>query len=142
MVVNRWLMRHHSTTWTRRVIAYGGFSAAAAFLVLSTQMNQPLLAMLAIGVASFCKDLVMPGSWAAVMDVGGKYAGTLSGFMNMLGNVGGALGPFMVGYILKWTNMNWNLTFYVSAAIYLLGVVCWRFLDPVTPLDQPEEAAA
>ena len=38
--------------------------------------------------------------------------------------------------MLRWTNSNWNLTFYVSAAIYLMGCVFWLFLDPVTPLDQ------
>jgi sugar phosphate permease len=69
------------------------------------------------------------------MDVGGKHAGSLSGMMNMAGNVGGALSPLVIGYILYWTNNNWNLTFYVSAAIYLMGTVCWRFLDPATPLE-------
>jgi hypothetical protein len=24
----------------------------------------------------------------------------------------------------------------VSAAIYLMGIVCWRFLDPATPLEK------
>jgi len=41
--------------------------------------------------------------------------------------------------ILKLTDNNWNLTFYVSATIYLLGILCWKFLDPVTPLE-PEVA--
>jgi sugar phosphate permease len=69
------------------------------------------------------------------MDVGGVHAGSLSGAMNMSGNIGGALCPLAIGYILTWSNMNWNLTFYVSAAIYLMGIVCWKFLDPVTPLE-------
>jgi ACS family glucarate transporter-like MFS transporter len=55
--------------------------------------------------------------------------------MNMMGNVGGALSPLMIGYILYWTHNNWNMTFYVSAAIYLMGIVCWALLDPVTPLE-------
>jgi MFS family permease len=77
----------------------------------------------------------MPGAWAAVMDVGGKYAGSLAGAMNMLGNMGGAISPLAIGYILTWSGNNWNLTFYLSAAVYLMGIVCWRFLDPVTPLE-------
>ena len=125
---------------TRRVIAYIGFLGAAVFLVLSTRMADSLNAMLAIGAASFFNDLVMPGSWGAAMDVGGPHAGTLSGAMNMWGNIGGALGPLMIGYILKWSGANWNLTFYVSAAVYLLGIVCWAFLDPVTPLERGEIA--
>ena len=55
--------------------------------------------------------------------------------MNMSGNIGGALCPAVIGYILYWSDFNWNLTFYISAAIYLMGIVCWKFLDPVTPLE-------
>jgi len=72
------------------------------------------------------------------MVVGGKYAGTLSGSMNMMGNFAGGIAPIAVGYILQWTDHNWAITFYVSAAIYFMGTFCWMFLDPVTPLDQPE----
>ena len=65
--------------------------------------------------------------------------------MNMWGNIGGAISPLAIGYMLKWSGNNWNLAFYVSAAIYLLGIVCWRFLDSVTPLEPDsslERAAA
>ena len=100
-------------------------------------MNDPLLATLAIGMASFSNDLVMPGAWAAAWTSGASMPGRLSGAMNMAGNIGGALWPLVIGgHPLSSTNRNWNLTFYVSAAIYLMGIVCWRFLDPVTPLEQ------
>lgn len=119
----------------RRIMAYIGFTGASAFLVLSTMVHDPLYAMLSIAMASFSNDLVMPGAWAAAMDVGGVHAGSLSGAMNMWGNIGGALCPLAIGFILTWSNNNWNLTFYISAAIYLMGTVCWKLLDPVTPLD-------
>ena len=90
--------------------------------------------MLAIGSASFFNDLTMPPSWGAAMDLGGEFAGTLSGAMNMAGNIGGAMCPMVIGYLLTWTHNNWDMTFYVSAAVYLTGVVFWRFLDPVTKL--------
>jgi sugar phosphate permease len=59
--------------------------------------------------------------------------------MNMSGNIGGAICPAAIGLILYFSNNNWNLTFYVSAAIYLMGIVCWMFLDPVTPLEEHTE---
>ncbi|MGD0362707.1 MAG: MFS transporter [Bryobacteraceae bacterium] len=127
---------------TRRLLAYIGFSGASILLVVSTRMHNPLPAMLAMGLASFSNDLVMPGSWGACMDVGGRYAGTLSGAMNMMGNLGGAASPTIIGYMLRWTDNNWDLTFYVSAAVYLMAAVMWRFLDPVTPLDEPEPLPA
>jgi MFS family permease len=118
----------------RRMVARLGFAGAGGFLFFSTRMPGPLGAMLAIGMASFCNDFVMPAAWSSAADVGGEHAGTLSGAMNMWGNIGGALSPIAIGYMLAATHNNWNLTFYVSAAVYLTGAVFWTFLDPVTPL--------
>ena len=78
-----------------------GLTGAAVLLMISFYIRDPLLAMLAMGLASFFNDTTLPGSWAACMDVGGKYAGTVSGSMNMLGNFGGMAGPVVVGYILS-----------------------------------------
>jgi MFS family permease len=119
----------------RRWLAGVGFFGASMCLVLSVNIEDPLLAMIAMGLASFSNDLVMPPAWGACMDVGGKYVGTLSGSMNMMGNLAGGLGPLAVGYILQATGQNWAVTFYVSAAVYFLGIFCWMFLDPVTSLD-------
>ncbi|MGH9839105.1 MAG: MFS transporter [Blastocatellia bacterium] len=131
--VTRWT---GSVKTTRRIMAVTGFTGASLLLALSTWLQDPLWAMLVIGFASFSNDLVMPGSWGACMDMGGKYAGTLSGAMNMCGNLGGAVSPIMIGYLLTWTGKNWDVTFYVSAAAYFMGAFCWLFLDPVTPVEQ------
>ena len=56
--------------------------------------------------------------------------------MNTLGSVAGASNALVVGYLLTWTNNNWTLTFYISAAIYLVGAVCWMFLDSHTPVEE------
>ena len=69
------------------------------------------------------------------MDIGGRFSGTVSGTMNMVGNIGGALSPLIIGYILTSNPGNWALTFYVSSAIYLMGGVCWLFIDAHTPLE-------
>ena len=85
----------------RRSFGFVGFTGASALLMTSFYIKDPLLAMLSMGMASFCNDLTMPGSWATCMDVGGKYAGTVSGSMNMMGNFGGMAGPLVVGYVLQ-----------------------------------------
>jgi len=121
---------------SRRLMASIGFSGATAFLLLSSMLQDATWAMIAMGMASFSNDLVMPGAWAACMDVGGKYAGTLSGTMNMMGNLGGVVSPIVIAYILTHTNSNWGMTFYVSAAVYFAGIFFWLFLDPVTPLEE------
>jgi nitrate/nitrite transporter NarK len=91
--------------------------------------------MVAIALSSFCNDLVMPPAWGACMEVGGRFAGTLSGSMNMMGNIAGGISPVVVGFILRSTGQNWTPTFYVSGAVYMVGMLAWMFIDPVTPLD-------
>jgi sugar phosphate permease len=127
-----------STARTRRILAYIGFTGASGLLLLASQLDNVVLTMVAMGFASFCNDLVMPGAWGAAMDVGGKYAGTLSGTMNMMGNIGGSLSSFLIGVILQHTH-NWQILFYVSAAVYFMGNFCWMALDPVTPLEKVEQ---
>jgi MFS family permease len=117
----------------RRIVAVIGFVGASASIIIFMQIADPARAMFLLGLAGFFNDFVMPAAWAGCMDIGGRHSGTVSGSMNMLGNIGGALSPLAVGYILTWTQ-NWALTFYVSSAIYLLGGLCWLFIDAHTPL--------
>lgn len=125
-----------STAATRRTMAFIGLAGAGGLLLLSVQIKDPLLAMLSMGLASFANDLAMPGAWGACMDVGGKYAGSLSGSMNMMGNLAGFVAPSVIPQILKYSHNNWVITFWVSATIYFLGALCWLFIDPVTPLEK------
>jgi len=53
------------------------------------------------------------------------------------GNLGGAVAPAVIGYVLASTNNNWNVAFYISAVLYAAAIPCWIFLDSVTPLDLP-----
>jgi len=128
------LMRRLGVVRARRLLAVGGFVGASVSTLVFTRLEDPTIAMLVLGLSSFCNDLAMPPAWAACMDVGGRYSGTVSGGMNMAGNIAGGLSPLLVGYLLAWTSHNWTMTFYVSAAIYLGGAVCWLFLDSHTPL--------
>ena len=105
-------------------------------LLIATKFKNPLFAVLAVGMASFCNDLAMPGAWGACMDVGGRFAGSLSGSMNMMGNAGGALAPMIVPFVLKAADNNWNANFWMFAAVYFLGALCWLFIDPVKPLEE------
>jgi MFS transporter, ACS family, glucarate transporter len=120
----------------RRIVAVTGFLGASACIFLFTGIADPTRAMIVLGFAGFFNDFVMPAAWAGTMDVGGRYSGTVSGAMNTLGSVAGASSVLFVGYLLAWTSQNWTLTFYISAAIYLIGAVCWLFLDSHTPLEK------
>ncbi len=134
----------------RRVTSCIGLFSAAVMLGLAAWIDNAVLAMIAMGLASFSNDLAMAPGWAAVMDVGGRLSGSLSGSFNMMGNFGGALGPWIVSRILGHykatpdsppTMEGWTLAILLAAGVYVVGAISWFFIDPVTPLETPEEAA-
>jgi len=134
------LSRHLGSTRTaRRGVGAVGALGAASLLFVAASMTNPYYAVAAIACAAFFNDIQMPGAWTACMDVGGKTVATLSGTMNMMGNLGAFCSPIICGYIVQQTN-NWNIAFYVTAAGYLGGMVCWLSMDPVTPLEEQSKS--
>jgi len=141
LVMNKLTRWAGSVLLARRILGFGGLACAGAcFLAPARVIDHPGLVMLAMGAASFFGDLTMPCAWGACMDVGGKFAGTYSGSMNMMGNLGGAVSPVAVAWIVR--HFNYSAAFDVSAGVYLAAGLCWLFIDPVTPLDQKAAPAA
>jgi sugar phosphate permease len=122
----------------RRGMSVFGMVAASALLFLVPGIENALSAMIVMGLASYANDFVMPPAWNACMDIGGKYAGTVAGSMNMMGNLAGFTAPVLGGFLLQRTTGNWNLLVYLMAGVALVGAVCWVFIDPVTPLENPD----
>jgi nitrate/nitrite transporter NarK len=49
--------------------------------------------------------------------------------MNTLGNLGGLVGPLVVGVAVdRWGS--WTIPFYVTAGVYAFGALCWLMIDP------------
>ena len=114
---------------TRRWLGMFGMGSAGVMLLVSVQIHAPLPSVLVIGLAALCSDLAMPGAWGACMDVGGRHTGALSGSMNMLGQVGGAIAPMAVPLVLAATGNNWSINMTLFAASYFLGAICWAFIN-------------
>ncbi len=120
----------------RKIMAVTGMSMAGILLLVAVQLREPLVVVGVIAMASFFNDIVMPPAWSTCMDVGGKFAGTLSGSMNMMGNFAGVAAPIVIGKVLAATNQNFTLTFYISATAYFIGAACWLGIDSTRPLDK------
>lgn len=114
---------------TRRWLGVLGMGAAGLMLLISMQLHTPVASVLAIGLAALCSDLAMPGAWGACMDVGGRHTGALSGSMNMMGQVGGAIAPMAVPLVLAATHNSWTVNMTLFALSYFLGAICWAFVN-------------
>jgi MFS transporter, ACS family, glucarate transporter len=140
-----WLARRFGNKAARKGLGFCGLGAAGSLMLLSIQLTDPVLAMVAMGFAGFANDLTVPASWGACMDLGERHTGTVAGGMNMMGAGGGAVAGPMVAYLLRASNDNWNLPLYVAAAGYFAAMACWVWIDPQTPVvrrqDEPNPHA-
>jgi hypothetical protein len=101
----------------------------------------------------FFNDLAMGPAWAACADIGERYAGTLGGAMNMIGNIGGACGALVAGelfgrdFVLPIRAVTGafadvplvgnELVFVVFACSFWLGALCWLGVDVTKPVSGP-----
>src|SRR5215470_2524896 len=106
-----------------------GFAASAMVLVLVAITGNRVVAATLLAVALFCQMLTASAAWSACLDVGRRNAGVVTGFMNTVGNLGGALAPLVVGYAVERLG-SWELPFYVTAGLLAIGTAFWLLIDP------------
>ena len=109
----------------------GAFSLVAAGLciIAGTSAANPYSSALLIALEGAAANFLLPAAWGSCIDLGGPHAGTLSGAMNTAGQIGGFLSPMIVGVFVQWFG-SWSAPLYLTAALYLVGAVCWAGIDP------------
>ena len=139
-----WLLRKTgSTKLARRSVAIVGLLGCAVFIVPAALTENAYTAVYCLTGAMFFLECTIGPSWAVPMDAGGKYSGTVSGMMNMAGNIGGALSPLVFGFLVQYGN--WQAPFIVAAVLLVIGSAVWAFwLDPDRSVVEkvPAEGAA
>jgi MFS family permease len=117
------------TKLARRLVAIVGMLGCAVFIVPAALTGSAYTAVFCLTAALFFLECTIGPSWSVPMHVGGQYSGTVSGMMNMAGNIGGALSPVVFGFLVQYGS--WQAPFIVAAALLVLGAAIWAFwLDP------------
>ncbi|MCU5745329.1 MFS transporter [Staphylococcus sp. SQ8-PEA] len=116
----------------RALIAIVGFItfAVALFLAIRTDNLYANVAWISISLGGI--GVTMGMSWAAATDLGRNFAGSVSGWMNLWGNIGAMLSPFLAGKladVIGWTN---TLQFMIIPVVFAIGL--WFFVKPDRPL--------
>jgi sugar phosphate permease len=129
-IMTDWLLvKTGSTKLARRGVAIAGMLGCAVFIVPAALADDAYTAIFCLTGALFCLECTIGPSWAVPMHVGGQYSGTVSGMMNMAGNIGGALSPIVFGVLVQYGS--WRAPFIVAAALLVAGASIWAFwLDP------------
>jgi len=139
---DRILRRTGQRNLARRTVGMTGYGLAGIFYLLAAAslISYPQEVFLFAGLLiamGFCNDLIMAPAWAAAQDIGQEISATVSGAMNMFGNLVGAVsGIFITGAVLKSFpgNQGILICFVMYAVVYAIGVVLWSQIDVTRPI--------
>lgn len=140
-VVSDWLIHIlGSRKWGRRLVGLVSLALAGVATLCTPYVHEVWQLALVIGAWMFFNDAMLGPAWASCADIGERYAGTLSGAMNMTGAFMGAAGMSLAGWWLKLGH--YHLLFSVFACSYFLAALCWFAVDVTRPLVQREPEAS
>jgi MFS family permease len=125
----------------RRDLIVAAFAASAVCLVPILLTRNFTVAVLSLGAAFFCAELVIGPIWSVPMDIAGRYSGTASGFMNTGSAVAAILSPLAFGFIADLTG-NWHLPFAGSLALLVAGAVFAFTMHPELPFEAERPSTA
>jgi sugar phosphate permease len=119
----------------RRDVIVVAFAASCVCLLPILVTTSLTTAVLSLGAAFFCAELVIGPMWSIPMDVAGAYSGTASGFMNTGSALAAILSPLAFGFVADLTG-NWHLPFVGSLALLLAGAIFAFTMHPEIPFEQ------
>jgi len=126
-VSDRWAKASGSLKKARRGVAAGGFLLAAGMILPATFTGNPVASVLYTCAAVFGLEITVGCSWAIPLDIGGDYAGSVSSVMNTCGNIGGAISPALLAYLVR--SYGWNVPFVVASGLCVAAALLFSGID-------------
>ncbi len=112
----------------RAVFPVMGYCVAAAAMGGIAVVHTPRQAVVLMCIAAAAHDFGQAANWATILDIGGAFAGTATGLINMIGNLGNFLQPVIGAWIFG--RFGWGALFVTYAGMYLAAAAMWVFINP------------
>ncbi len=124
---DRWAKSSGNLKMARRGVAMAGFLVAAGAILPATFTASPMASVWYTCVAVFGLETTVGVSWAIPLDIGADYAGSVSSVMNSCGNIGGAISPALLAYLVR--AYSWNVPFVVAAGLCVAAALLFSKID-------------
>jgi len=122
-----WARRTGNLKMARRGVALFGFLLAAGSILPATLTTSPTASVWYTCVAFFALEVTVGVSWAIPLDIGADYAGSVSSVMNTCGNIGGAISPLALAYLVR--SYSWDMPFFFSSGFCLIAAALFCRID-------------
>jgi ACS family glucarate transporter-like MFS transporter len=127
------IYRRNKWKLSRKAPAIIGFSLVIFGMTGSIFMNDVLGAVVMLSIAVFGADMTLSPSWSFCIDIGKENSGTVSGTMNMAGNIGSFITALAFPYLLSWTGSE-KTFFIVASVLAFISIFSWMGMNPEKPL--------
>jgi len=123
----------------RCFVAAVAMAIAGCFIAYGSQVHSTRLASVVLAGGAGALYLSQSSFWSITADIAGRCAGTVSGVMNMGGQLGGAV----TGSLTPWiaARYGWTASFFVAAACCLVGALSWLVVNPAKTLTADTSSA-
>lgn len=119
--------------WGRRLIGVAAYGLTALLLTAALFATGKVTTVLLLALAYAASDFALPAAWAVCLDVGRDHAGSVTGAMNMAGQVGSFLTTVLFGYLVSHFG-SYDAPLVPIACMSLVAAFAWLRIDAGRPL--------
>jgi MFS transporter, ACS family, glucarate transporter len=127
------ISRRFGLTAGRRAPGVAGYSLAAVMMLSASLATTPVVAAVCIALAAATCMLTTAPAWSTCIDIGRENSATVAATMNTSGQIAAIVLQPVAGYSATLLG-NWNVPLWLLAALFVMGAVCWAFVEPTKPL--------
>jgi MFS transporter, ACS family, glucarate transporter len=124
----------------RRLAVCTGMLSSALLIWVGASVNDSAPAVLLLALGGGLNMFAAVTYWATCIDLTIEFAGSLSGMMNTLGNLGGWLSPIVSAYLA--THYSWKVALDCAALVTIASALFFLLVRADQKLDQTEEENA
>jgi ACS family glucarate transporter-like MFS transporter len=127
-LISDWLTKRRGKRLGRCGLAVFAMALAAAFLTFGSSVESARVASVVLAGGAGALYLSQSSFWSTTADIGRASSGSVSGLMNMGGQMGGAITASLTPAIAS--RYGWTASFAVAAVLSALGALAWLLVDP------------
>lgn len=132
-----YLVKKKGLKFGRRYVGMFGLVMAGICMIIGSFTQDTSVAIIFLGLGLAFKDFTLPVSWSAATDIGGSFAGSVSGTMGLAGQMGSVVMASAFGYILTSTG-SYEMPVRLIGIVVILGGLLWFKIDASKPLIMEE----
>lgn len=119
----------------QRIAVWIGMFTSAIFLWEGAHAGNKVTAIVLLALAAGFNMFASVTFWAACIDLGQEYSGSVAGLMNTLGNLGGWLSPIVTAFMAA--KFGWTAALTLASVVTVASGLSWLMVDTTRAIGSP-----